>query len=82
MTVADEPCLSYRYKLSALAFFGFLSAMAVRVNFNIAFVAMVNLTAPAGTNATSDQCPQGDTPANTTPTEVLSNYVYFLAHAY
>ena len=47
-------------------FFGFFNAFCVRINFNIALVAMVNFTQANVVNYTSDECPE-PTGNNTTP---------------
>ena len=72
---------AYRYRLAAMAFLGFFNCMAIRFNFNIALVAMVNYTsADAGLNNTSDECPDWTNGTNTssiaTQVELYSTYLF------
>ena len=55
-----------------LASFGFFNAVAMRVNFNIAMVAMVNFTSADQVN-TSDECPGHIAYDNTTSQVCMIN---------
>ena len=76
VVTSPQSCFPQRYRLLVLSFLGFFNLMALRANFNIALVSMVNFTAANSWNHTEDQCP-GD--LNNTATE---NVLLHFPHIY
>lgn len=68
MRSVPPQCCSVRFSLAALMFFGFTVVYALRVNFSVAMVAMVNTTAskPAPNSSVAHTCPPLPNEDNTT----------------